>query len=104
MSKLLVVKAHPLTKEESRSVRALETFLASYRETNPSDEIEILDVYAPETNMPEIDEELLFDDSVDVICPNCHAVILSSEDDCDDCDDSCGCGCGCEVESEDEEK
>ena len=59
MSKLLVVKAHPLTKEESRSVRALETFLASYRETNPSDEIEILDVYAPETNMPEIDEELL---------------------------------------------
>ena len=37
MSKLLVVKAHPLTKEESRSVRALETFLASYRETNPSD-------------------------------------------------------------------
>ena len=52
----------------------------------------------------EIDEELLFDDSVDVICPNCHAVILSSEDDCDDCDDSCGCGCGCEVESEDEEK
>ena len=44
MSKLLVVKAHPLTKEESRSVRALETFLASYRETNPSDEIEILDV------------------------------------------------------------
>ena len=55
MSKLLVVKAHPLTKEESRSVRALETFLASYRETNPSDEIEILDVYAPETNMPEID-------------------------------------------------
>lgn len=59
MSKLLVVKAHPLTKEESRSVRAIETFLASYRETNPSDEIEILDVYAPETNMPEIDEELL---------------------------------------------
>lgn len=52
----------------------------------------------------EIDEELLFDDSVDVICPNCHAVILSSEDDCDDCDDSCGYGCGCEVESEDEEK
>lgn len=52
----------------------------------------------------EIDEELLFDDSVDVICPNCHAVILSSEDDCDDCDDSGGCGCGCEVESEDEEK
>ncbi|HAP5259479.1 TPA: FMN-dependent NADH-azoreductase [Enterococcus faecalis] len=69
MSKLLVVKAHPLTKEESRSVRALETFLASYRETNPSDEIEILDVYAPETNMPEIDEELLSADKVVIANP-----------------------------------
>lgn len=46
MSKLLVVKAHPLTKEESRSVRALETFLASYQAQNPTDEIDVLDVYA----------------------------------------------------------
>ena len=48
-----------------------------------------------------IDEELLFDDSVDVICPNCQAVILSSEDDenCYDCD----CGCGCNSQ-EDEDK
>ncbi|MBO0447035.1 FMN-dependent NADH-azoreductase [Enterococcus ureilyticus] len=57
MSKLLVVKAHPLTKEESRSVRALETFLASYQAQNPTDEIDVLDVYAD--SVPEIDEELL---------------------------------------------
>ncbi len=53
----------------------------------------------------EIDEELLFDDSVDVVCPNCHAVILSSEedDDCGGCDDDCGCGCDVEMKDEDEE-
>ncbi|WP_235689904.1 hypothetical protein [Clostridioides difficile] len=39
----------------------------------------------------EIDEDLLYDDEVDVVCPDCKAVILSSED---DCDDDCTCG-GC---------
>ena len=69
------------------------------------DDLSFIEMECPNcSEVVEIDEELLFDDSVDVICPNCHAVILSSEDDCDDCDDSCGCGCGCEVESEDEEK
>ncbi|MGC6768899.1 FMN-dependent NADH-azoreductase [Enterococcus sp. LJL128] len=57
MSKLLVVKAHPLTKEESRSVRALDSFLESYKSVNADDQIEILDVYAD--TVPEIDEELL---------------------------------------------
>ncbi|MGX7244786.1 FMN-dependent NADH-azoreductase [Enterococcus quebecensis] len=57
MSKLLVVKAHPLTKEESRSVRALETFLESYQAQNPTDEIDFLDVYSD--FIPEIDEDLL---------------------------------------------
>lgn len=57
MSKLLVVKAHPLTKDESRSVRALETFLDSYQSENPTDVIEMLDVYSD--FVPEIDEELL---------------------------------------------
>ena len=36
-----------------------------------------------------IDEELLYDDEVDVVCPNCKAIILSSDDDdysCTDCD------------------
>ncbi|MCB5951868.1 FMN-dependent NADH-azoreductase [Enterococcus sp. BWT-B8] len=57
MSKLLVVKAHPLTKEESRSVRALDSFLESYKSANTNDEIEVLDVY--NDFIPEIDEELL---------------------------------------------
>lgn len=57
MSKLLVVKAHPLTKEESRSVRALDSFLEGYKETHGEDQIDILDVYAE--TIPEIDEELL---------------------------------------------
>ncbi|EQE13129.1 hypothetical protein QAO_1188 [Clostridioides difficile CD3] len=39
----------------------------------------------------EIDEDLLYDDEVDVVWPDCKAVILSSED---DCDDDCTCG-GC---------
>ena len=42
-------------------------------------------------------EELLFDDSVDVICPNCQAIILSSDEDEEDC---CGCGCNCEDHDE----
>jgi FMN-dependent NADH-azoreductase len=58
MTKLLVVKAHPLTKEESRSILALETFLDAYRETNPNDEIELLDLYQ-DNAIPEIDAELL---------------------------------------------
>lgn len=57
MSKLLVVKAHPLTKEESRSVRALDSFLEGYKETHADDQIDILDVYTE--SIPEIDEELL---------------------------------------------
>ncbi|MEG0856071.1 MAG: zinc ribbon domain-containing protein [Terrisporobacter sp.] len=43
-------------------------------------------------DLVDIDEELLFDDSVDVICPNCQATILSSDDD----EGCCGCECDCE--------
>ena len=57
MSKLLVIKGHPLTKEESRSINALEVFLESYQTKNPNDEITILDLYTD--FIPEIDEELL---------------------------------------------
>ena len=49
-------------------------------------------------DLVDIDEELLFDDSVDVICPNCQAIILSSEEDDENC-----CGCGCSHEDCDEE-
>ena len=71
------------------------------------DDLSYIEMECPNcSEVVEIDEELLFDDSVDVVCPNCHAVILSSEDDCDcgcgcgceddDYEDDCGCGCGCE--------
>lgn len=36
------------------------------------------------SDLVEIDEELLYDDEIDVVCPNCDAIILSAEDD-DDC-------------------
>lgn len=35
----------------------------------------------------EIDEDLLYDDEVDVVCPNCQSIILSSEEDCSCCCD-----------------
>lgn len=46
----------------------------------------------------EIDEELLYDEDVDILCPNCKEVILFAEDDC--CDGNChsgedhDCNCG----------
>ena len=94
-------------EELQQEVEDLEEWLYDEDEDYDDDEdgLSFIEMECPNcSEVVEIDEELLFDDSVDVICPNCHAVILSSEDDCDDCDDSCGCGCGCEVESEDEEK
>lgn len=57
MATVLAIKAHPLTKDESRSVRALSTFLDNYRQTNPEDTIQVIDVYSD--NIPEIDEDLL---------------------------------------------
>ena len=57
MSKLLAIKAHPFTKEDSRSIRALDSFIESYRAAHPEDDIEILDVY--DDFIPEIDGELL---------------------------------------------
>lgn len=57
MSKLLVIKAHPLAADKSRSVAALEVFLDSYKETNPTDVVEFLDLYTDD--IPEIDGDLL---------------------------------------------
>lgn len=57
MATVLIVKGHPLTAEESRSVKALDTFLTSYKETNPEDTITVLDLY--QDDIPEIDAELL---------------------------------------------
>ena len=62
--------------------------LAEYVES--SDDLSFIEMECPNCNdLVEIDEELLYDDEVDVVCPNCKAIILSSDDDdysCTDCD------------------
>lgn len=61
------------------------------------DELSYIEMECPNCgDLVDIDEELLFDDSVDVICPNCQAIILSSEED----EDCCECGCSCENHEE----
>ncbi|WP_042271955.1 CD1247 N-terminal domain-containing protein [[Clostridium] dakarense] len=54
-------------------------------------ELSFIEMECPScSDLVEIDEELLYDDEIDIVCPNCQAIILSSEDDeciCDDCDD-----------------
>ena len=57
MSQVLVIKAHPLTAENSRSVAALDAFVEAYKIHHPQDTLEILDVY--ESFIPEIDQHLL---------------------------------------------
>lgn len=57
MENILVIKAHPLTSNESRSLLILDTFLSSYKEKHPSDSITILDIF--EEDVPEIDKALL---------------------------------------------
>lgn len=57
MTKLLAVQAHPLSREESRSMQAFHTFLEAYQETHPEDTIEILPLYT--SDIPEIDQDLL---------------------------------------------
>lgn len=62
------------------------------------DELSYIEMECPNCgDLVDIDEELLFDDSVDVICPNCQAIILSSDEDEDEC---CGCQCGCDEDTE----
>ncbi len=57
MSNVLVIKAHPLTKNESRTLTVLDAFLTSYEESHPNDTVEVLDVY--ENHIPEIDKDIL---------------------------------------------
>lgn len=43
-------------------------------------------------DLVDIDEDLLYNDEIDVICPNCQAIILSSDDDSYiECTESCDC-------------
>ena len=44
-------------------------------------------------DLVDIDEDLLYNDDIDVICPNCQAIILSSDDDDSyiECTEICDC-------------
>ncbi|VEU82797.1 FMN-dependent NADH-azoreductase [Acholeplasma hippikon] len=57
MKKVLVVNAHALTKNESRTLKTLDAFLETYKETNPEDEIKTVNVF--DENFPEINATLL---------------------------------------------
>ena len=57
MSKLLVVKGHPLTAEFSASLKGLDAFVEAYQAAHQSDEIEVLDVFT--AGIPTLDAKML---------------------------------------------
>lgn len=57
MSKLLVVKGHPLTAEVSLSLKGLDAFVEAYKASHPADKIEVLDVF--DSFIPTRDTELV---------------------------------------------
>ena len=62
-------------------------------EYDEDDEFNYIEMECPNCNeFVEIDEDLLYNEEVDIVCPNCKAVILSAEDECD-CTDECICDC-----------
>lgn len=56
MTKLLVVKGHPLTAEDSFSIKGLDAFVSAYKTANAEDKVEVLDVFS--ADIPEIDLEM----------------------------------------------
>lgn len=62
------------------------------------EEYNYIEMECPNCNdFVEIDEDLLYNEDIDIVCPNCQAVILSSEDECE-CSDECICDCDCHDE------
>jgi FMN-dependent NADH-azoreductase len=57
MAKLLVVRAHPLTSEFSRSMQLTDEFVRVYTQTHPEDDVLDLNLYS--RAVPEIDLDLL---------------------------------------------
>ncbi len=45
MSKVLYIKANPKSEQDSSTFQISETFVNKYKEQNPDDEIEVLDLY-----------------------------------------------------------
>ena len=59
-----------------------------YEEDDEEDGISFIEMECPNcSDLVEIDADLLYDDEVDVVCPNCQSIILSSEEDCSCCCD-----------------
>ncbi|MGL4522197.1 MAG: FMN-dependent NADH-azoreductase [Bacilli bacterium] len=56
MTNLLYVSAHPLTKEHSYSLAVGEAFLDAYKQHNPEDAVQVLDVY--KEGIPMIDADV----------------------------------------------
>lgn len=62
------------------------------------EEYNYIEMECPNCNdFVEIDEDLLYNEDIDIVCPNCQAVILSAEDECE-CSDECICDCDCNDE------
>ena len=81
-------------------VESIDEDLADMEEDIYEDEDEDSDFSYVEMECPncgdlvDIDEDLLYNDEIDVICPNCQAIILSSDDDDDsyiECTEVCDC-------------
>ena len=51
------------------------------------DEFNYIEMKCPSCNdFVEIDEDLLYDEGVDIVCPNCQSIILSADELDSDCD------------------
>lgn len=62
------------------------------------EEYNYIEMECPNCNdFVEVDEDLLYNEDIDIVCPNCQSVILSSEDECE-CSDECICDCDCHDE------
>ena len=57
MTNVLVIKAHPLNSNFSRTLKVLDAFLSSYHDTHPTDNVTVKDLY--QRNFPEIDAEMM---------------------------------------------
>jgi len=67
-------------------------------EDDDDEEYNYIEMECPNCNdFVEIDEDLLYNEDIDIVCPNCQAVILSAEDECE-CSDECICDCDCHDE------
>lgn len=59
-------------------------------EEDYDDNLSFIEMECPSCkDLVEVDEELLYDDEVDIVCPNCKGIILSADDENCMCMDCC---------------